>query len=84
MTSSLKYPVHSKQKTRSFVKKNGGNGDLRNRGYIFQESQGFMPGKANGFGWSIFTKLYVGYYSNTLTDTKLINGGRLFIVVIKL
>ena len=43
-----------------------------------------MPGKANGFGWSIFTKLYVGYYSNTLTDTKLINGGRLFIMVTEL
>ena len=51
---------------------------------MFQESQGFIPRKVNGFGWSIFTKLCVGYCSNALTDKKLINGGRLFIMVTKL
>ena len=48
---------------------------------MFQGGQGFIPTKANGFGWSIFTKLCVGYYSNALTDTKLIKRGRLFIMV---
>ena len=38
MTSGLKYPVHSEQKTRSFVKKKGGIADLRNRIYISRES----------------------------------------------
>ena len=38
MASGLKYPVHSEQKTRSFVKKKGGLADLRNRIYILRES----------------------------------------------
>ena len=82
MTSGLKYPVHSEQKTRSFVKKKRGLADLRNR--LFQESQDFILSKANGFGWSIFTYLCVGYYSNALTDTKLINGEGLFFMLTEL
>ena len=38
MTSGLKYPVHSEQKTRSFVKKKGGIADLRNRTNVPRES----------------------------------------------
>ena len=31
-----------------------------------------MPRKANGFGWSAFTKVCVGYYNNALKDMKLV------------
>ena len=72
------------RKTRTFVKKNGGIADLRNRMYIPRESRVFVPRKANGIGWSILTKLCLRYCSNALIDTKLINGGRLFIIVTEL
>ena len=31
-----------------------------------------MPRKANGFGWSAFTKVCVDYYNNALKDMKLV------------
>ena len=33
---------------------------------------GFIPRKANGFGWSVSTKVCVGYYNNALRNTKLV------------
>ena len=39
---------------------------------MFQEKQGFTLSKATGFGWSVFTKVCVGYYNNALKDTKLV------------
>ena len=30
------------------------------------------------FGWSAFTKVYVGYYNNALKDTKLVQQGEAF------
>ena len=39
---------------------------------VFQERQGFIPGKANEFGQSAFTKVHVGQYNKALKDTKLV------------
>ena len=39
--------------------------------YILREA-GLYIREANGFDWSVFTKVSVGYYDNSLKDTKLV------------
>ena len=39
--------------------------------YILGEA-GLYTREANGFDWSVFTKVSVGYNDNSLKDTKLV------------
>ena len=71
IVSGLKCSVHIGQKKLGVLLKNGGL-LIQEIRCIFQEKQGFIPRKANGFGWSGFTKVCVGYYNNALKDTKLV------------
>ena len=77
MISGLKCSVHSEQKKLGVLLKNGGL-LIQEIRCIFQEKQGFIPRKANGFGCSAFTKVCIGYYNNALNDTKLVKRGEAF------
>ena len=79
MISGLKYSVHNEHsKTRSFVKE-WGFANLGNPMYILGCKQGFILERLMGLIGLFSQTVSVGYYNNSLKDTKLVKRREAFL-----